>query len=349
MLLAELDAYLKEDPERTIGTWRDQGGATMTSRNGALFGTNTERGMMAALGLWREIKYGDAPKAKNFTRNLIALSIRATIDVWAARLLDRVAGKPRIPVEAEGAVSGEHISEKELWKKFGPENLSATPTLGDLPVKGQFAFGQEVFDDVAARMRDPASWVGSGLSAETIAKFANVTAADVQATNWFVEKEIWTENNWTNDEGSGGSFMFEIKQMMGARFQAGISQQISGVPGVEDYLPQNPEQARFATELRGRPFEDDARCHRAPGDGQPGNVHGSEASARLDTEWVHGPGMEPNDVIRQVLYHAWSKDQAATHISRVITDPEEDVSENARPGIEVMFKADVELEDHQRR
>jgi hypothetical protein len=341
-LFSELDAYLKADPAHTIGTWRKQGGATMTSRNGALFGTNTERGMSAALGLWREIKFGDKPKAKNFTRNLIALSIRATIDVWAARLLDRVAGKPRIPVDAEGAVSGEHISEKELWKKFGPENLSASTDLGNLPIKGQFAFGQEVFEDVAARMRDPASWVGSGLSAETIARFSNVTAADVQATNWFVEKEIWTENNWTNDEGSGGSFMFEINQMLGARFQIGLAQQISEVPGVENFLPQNPEQARFAQEVRDdlSKLMPDAIALRVMD--SLGMFQG-KGERTLDTEWVHGPGMEPNDVIRAVLYHAWSKDQAATHISRVITNPEEDISENARPGIEVMFKADVDL------
>ena len=439
-LFKELDAYLKADPANTIGTWRDLGKPTLTARSGALFGTNTERGMSAALGLWREIRLGDKPKAKNFTRNLIALSIKATIDVWAARLLDRVAHKPRIPVDAEGAVSGEHVSafvQDKLSKKRGDvvvtvdiakldaawerdsrvgeggtgqigtryqdfgtwltrgeiiempqlatgrypgqvafvngrhrfawlrdqgrktidvsvpadqeadfrDRFAADPkdVSAELPVKGQFAFGQEVFAQVAAMMRDPATWVGSGISQDVIDKFKDVTPADVQATNWFLEKNLWTKRNWTNEEGSGGSFMHEIEQMIGTRFQVGMAQAISDRPGVVDFKPQDADQARFAADVhadlaRVMPEVISLRSLDSLG------MFMNKGERSLDTEFTHGPSLEPNELMRVVLYHAWAKDQEFAHISRVIDNPEEDVSENARPGIEVYFKVPVGLE-----
>lgn len=313
-LFERLDTFLKAGG--TMKEWRAQGGEVMTSRNGALFGVNTDRGMEAALNLWREIKAGDSPKAKNFTRNLIGLSIKATIDVWAARLLNRVAGKPRIPVGPEGAVEGEHVSEEE--------------------VKGQFAFGQEVFAHVTEMMRDPETWKDTGIDA---AQFANVTPADVQAMNWFVEKEIWTEKNWTNEEGAGGSFMEEIGKIQSNRFVVGLSQQIER-PGHEAFKPQNPEQARFANEL----LQDlrtkylnmiSLRAMDSIG------MFMSDLERAIDLEMVHGADMDPNDLIRTVLYHAWSKDQQATYISRVLDPHEEDQNENARPGLEVYFKEEV--------
>ena len=331
----ELDAYLKADPAHTIKTWRDQGGAVIRARSGALMGTNTDLGMTAALGLWREVKFGDAPKAKNFTRNLIGLSIKATIDVWAARLLDRVGGKPRIPVDAETGVKGSHIvSERQLWKEFGPEYL------GELPVKGQFAFGQGVFEDVAAMMRDPATWAETGIPQEIVDAFANVTPADVQATNWFVEKRIWTKNNWTNEEGAGGSFIHEIENLVGSRFQVGLSQAIGNRPGYADFIPTDPEQERFTAEVR------QDLINRLP-DVIAMRVKDSlgmfmdTRERSTDLELTHGPGMEPNDLMRTVLYHAWSKEQQSTHISRVM-DPWEEDRSNARPGLEIYFKEAME-------
>lgn len=336
-LLSEIDAYLKASPEHTMKTWRDKGGATMRARSGALFGTNTDLGHYAALGMWRAVQAGDAPKAKNFTRNLIALSYRATIDVWAARLLDRVAGKPRIPTEAEGAVAGHHMTSSQLKKAFG-DNVPL-----DIPIVGQFAFGQEVFEQVAAHMRDPATWANSGLPADVVAAFANVTAADVQATNWFVEKEIWTDNNWTNEEGSGGSFIHEIENMVGSRFQVGLSQQVTGRDYREDFLPQDPEQAEFAKAVRASLAKamPDVISMRAMDTLGVFKDYPPERS--LDIELTHGPGMEPNDLMRVVLQHAAEKDQESTFISRVM-DPWEPM-ENARPGIEVMFREGIGM-DH---
>ena len=335
-VLRELDAYMKADPSHTIESWRKQGGATMKAKSGNLFGTNTNLGHLAALGLWREIRAGDAPKAKNFTRNLIGLSIRATIDVWAARLLDRVAGKPRIPVDGEGAVQGRHLTEAQVKKRFGEE----VPDY--IPVEGQFAFGQEVFERVAEMMRDPATWTDSGLSQKIVDAFKVVTPSDVQAMNWFVEKEIWAERGWTNEEGSGGSFMHEIEQHLGTRFQVGLSQAVSGRAGFADFLPQDPDQARFISEIHDDLMRSMPEVLALRIMDSLGMFKGS-GERSLDLEFTTAPGMEPNDIMRAFLYHAWSKDQEATHISRVLEPWEQADPNTHRPGVEIYLKAGSDI------
>jgi hypothetical protein len=191
-------------------------------------------------------------------------------------------------------------------------------------------------------MRDSKTFEGiEEITPEIIAMFANATPADVQAMNWFVEKEIWTEKNWTNEEGAGGSFMHEIEQLLTTRFQVGMAQAISGRPGYEDFNPQDADQARFAQEVhddlaKTMPEVIALRVMDSLG------MYKMSRERTLDTELVHGPGMEPNDLIRTVLYHAWSKDQEAAHISRIMDNPDEE-GENARPGIEVMFKTEVDM------
>ena len=332
-LLRDLDVYMKADPAHTIDSWRKVDPRVMTARSGALFGVNTNNGMMAALGLWREIRAGDAPKAKNFTRNLIALSVRATIDVWAARLLDRVAGKPRIPVDAEGAVAGRHLTPAEVRKRYG-ENV---PEL--IPVEGQFKFGQEIFAQVAYMMRDPVTWQGTGLSQKIVDAFKEVTPADVQAMNWFVEKEIWTERNWTNDAGAGGSFMHEIEQQFGTRFQVGLTQQVG------DVWPQDPEQAKFIADVHAdlTAIMPEALALRVM---DSIGMYKGDRERSLDLELTHGPGLEPNDLMRVILTHASAKKQKNAHVSRVKEEWEEK-DKNDRPGIEIYLKkgGDISLLD----
>ena len=36
--------------------------------------------------------------------------------------------------------------------------------------------------------------------------FEDTQSIDLQAVDWFLEKENWTENNWTTVSGEGGSF-----------------------------------------------------------------------------------------------------------------------------------------------
>mgnify|MGYP003335070152 FL=1 len=94
---------------------------------GKLYGFNGKNAVRAMLNLWRVVRDpnadigigGTAPKALNFSGNLIGFRERATIDVWAARLLQRLAGKLRIPSMAEGSVSGKMLSTGETTLTFG--------------------------------------------------------------------------------------------------------------------------------------------------------------------------------------------------------------------------------------
>lgn len=176
---AELSA-LREMPEELIPL----------KESGAKYGFNGKNAVRAMIDLWRVVRDpnadigigGTAPKALNFSGNLIGFREKATIDVWAARLLQRLAGKLRIPSMAEASVSGKMLSTGETTQTFG--------------------FGQEVFNKAVKEIRaDPA------MSQDKLLKTVNDD--DLQAIVWFLEKEVWTKNDWTSAAGEGGSFEFE--------------------------------------------------------------------------------------------------------------------------------------------
>lgn len=143
-----------------------------------LFNANTPATMMAFLDKFRERKAGDSPKTPNFTGNLIGYSDKATIDLWAARFLRRMAGMKPVPTASESGVSGSYL---------------AAPLKTGIQTGGEFGFGQQAFQNAAKELRkDP--------------RFAGLGDDDLQAIVWFLEKEHWTKNDWTNKTGEGGSF-----------------------------------------------------------------------------------------------------------------------------------------------
>jgi hypothetical protein len=170
--------------------------------SGKKYGFNGQNVVRAMIDLWRVVKNADpdigrggtAPKALNFSGNLIGFRSRATIDVWAARNLQRNAGKPRIASMAETGVSGSML------------------TSGDATL--QFGFGQDVFTQAV-------SWVRADLDMSESDVLAKINDDDLQALVWFVEKEIWTRNNWTSAAGEGGSFEFEA-DLAGIKDQARV-------------------------------------------------------------------------------------------------------------------------------
>jgi len=158
--------------------------------NGKKYGFNGGNVVRAMVGLWRTVREqntllgtgAQAPKALNFSGNLIGFRSRATIDVWAARMLQRLAALLRIPSMAETGVAGD--------------------MLPDGSTTGQFGFGQDVFAEAAQRIRnDP--------ELNQNAQLAQLNDDDLQALVWFIEKELWTINNWTSVAGEGGSFELE--------------------------------------------------------------------------------------------------------------------------------------------
>jgi hypothetical protein len=171
--------------------------------SGKKYGFNGQNGVRALLDLFRVVKDPNAdigigttaPKAITFSGNLIGFKDRATIDVWAARLLQRLAEKIRVPSMAETGVSGAMLP-------------GGTTT-------GQFGMGQDVFRKAVDLIRkDPE------LSKLDVLK--NISDDDLQALIWFKEKELWTKKNWTSAAGEGGSFEFEA-DLAGIRDQAEVN------------------------------------------------------------------------------------------------------------------------------
>jgi hypothetical protein len=187
--IKEMQEYL--DKRKALSEARELPEDLMPKKeSGAKYGFNGKNVVRAMLDMWRTIKDADpdvgrggtAPKALNFSGNLIGFRGKATIDVWAARLLQRLAGKRRIPSMAEATVSGEMLSDASTTKQFG--------------------FGQAAFDHAVDVIR------GDGEMKQDNA-LATINADDLQAVVWFIEKEVWTVNNWTSVAGEGGSFELE--------------------------------------------------------------------------------------------------------------------------------------------
>jgi len=193
---------------KTLGELDDAGTFDLIKSDaGKLFNTNSPATMGALVDIFRAIKSGDSPKTPNFTGNLIGLTNEATIDVWAARMLRRLADLPRIPPPAEKGVGGAHMKGSTL---FEPQ------------VSGEFGFGQDVFREAADEINK------SGIIKNIAPQIGDLGPDDLQAVAWFIEKEKWTNNSWTTKAGEGGSLDYEMS-LAGAADQAKISDLRKGI------------------------------------------------------------------------------------------------------------------------
>lgn len=160
--------------------------------NGMKFGQNGKNAMMAMLGMLDDIKPGMAPKMRNYAKNIAGKSNRATIDVWAARTIQRLmhdetpAPMYARPIPEFNVVGGEHIKPGSMktgeWKgqHYRPEITNA------------YGVGLDVFERAAARMDMPPN--------------------DLQALMWFGEKELWERARWSPaDQAANLSDLFARK------------------------------------------------------------------------------------------------------------------------------------------
>ena len=304
-LYAKFDAYISEDPKnRTASTWRDAGGELpLKLKNKAKFGTNGPNAMMAGLDLWRAVQSGTAPKARNFGLNLIGQSLRATIDRWAGRYLQRMhAPTWRLPPMIEGDVKGEHMPG---------ENVEL--------VSGDFGMGQDVFGDVATRLQE------SG-----IPEFKNVTAADLQAILWFAEKEIWEMRKWTQIMGAGSSMNALAQATAAQRYEAGI------MPG-----KVSSKDKQLMGETIGLRDKINGESHVLGAKMVPSaNIHNGVEGKTFDGEWITHPEYDPENTIGHVAEAAARLGKDGAHISRVIVNPYE-VNDNVTPGLHIFFRGRV--------
>lgn len=158
----------------------------VTNAAGSLFNANSPAATKALFDMFR-VATG-APKTPNFTGNLIGYTNAATIDVWAARHLRRLAGLDRLPPPVEKGVVGKHLKGS---------------TLEQPNISGEFGFGQRVLADAADEINK------QGIIRSVAPNLQDMNPDDLQAVAWFIEKEKWTNNGWTNKAGEGGSFEFE--------------------------------------------------------------------------------------------------------------------------------------------
>jgi len=327
-----------------------------TKETGKKYGFNGRNVARAMVDLWRVVRDADpdvkrggtAPKAVNFSGNLIGFRERATIDVWAARMLQRLSGGLRVPSMAEVGVSGEMRAD-------GATTL-------------QFGFGQDVFSDAVKRIRkDP--------ELKTNDTLAKINDDDLQAVVWFVEKEIWTANNWTSAAGEGGSFELEaslsgsaeqerIKELRRIidsskskpdakakaraelaklertvdRFVGGLSTQMSMDTQGIDFVPQDSDMARLSNEVTTAIYEDDSATAvlASKALATEGRYGGIERS--LDLEVVAREGYKPAALWKKMLEIADRAKQDSTFLSRVLRDDEEVDMLRHRPGVEIYFR-----------
>ena len=334
--------------------------------NGAKYGFNGVNAMKAVVDLWRVIKEADpdikrggqAPKALNFSGNLIGFRERATIDVWAARMLNRLAGAERVPVPAESGVAGE--------------------MLPDGSTKGQFRAGQDAFTAAKDLIRahdemgqDP-----------TLSK---INDDDLQALVWFIEKEHWTKNNWTSAAGEGGSFeleanlagtkdqqkVSELRSLINStstspeakvkaqsdldalhrtmdRFTGGLSiQQSAGTQG-QDFVPNDGAQAIVQQRLKNAIYsaDPDAIVMGSKVMSTQGRYMG-EGERSIDLEVTSREGYDPTNLHLEMLKLAQENNQQSMFFSRVLRAEEGPDSTRHRPGIEVYFKNKGSMEELQ--
>ena len=269
--------------------------------NGKKFNANSQKVLHALYGNWLSQTVG--PKTPNFAGNLTGRTLRATIDVWAARNLRRLlyddgTSQWRLLPEQEKGVDSDYNAKGELT--------------------GDFPFAQNVYDEVSSRV--------------------NMNADDLQALMWFYEKGIWDQNGWTGALGAKkSSFEEEAEKLSLDRYQAGVTAYTheGEYPNREEFTAGVQEKTR--KELRDsigqRPGVEISRVTHTDG------LYGGSVEPSLDVEFSvsrdkDGKPQSIASVIDKLKNIGKEQNQYDTFISQVVDKQHP----NARPMVEVGFK-----------
>jgi hypothetical protein len=273
--------------------------------NEKLYGINSVNAMTALADRWRIFRKGSAPKAKNFSGNLVGYSIRPTIDVWSARNLRRHAGLPQIPSSAEQGVTGQIIDPEKM-----ESNL-------------EFGFGQRVVESATERVNREL-----GL---------NLEPRDMQALQWFIEKDEWSSRGWTNAAGEGGSFETMMDNDPTESLVVGTSraqdQQYQG----RDFIPGPQDQLEVARRVVAEASADpDVVAGKAP---TTLGLYGDEAETAFDIDIVSRRDQVPGDTLDLIAQQAVNDAQDSFFVARRIEPRVGDrFPEKFQVGLEAYFE-----------
>lgn len=164
-ILKGVDKYLASG-----GKWAELPEELIPLRiNGKKYGMNGVNGLKVLKDAFDKLEPKQAPKMRNFAKNLIASGHAATIDVWAGRTAVRLNGDRRLipelnKVEGQIGVPGE--TGRGAWKNVVKPDIT-----------GPYGIASDAFSKAAKEL--------------------NINPDDLQALMWFKEKELWESNGWT--------------------------------------------------------------------------------------------------------------------------------------------------------
>ena len=272
------------------------------------YGINSYNSMIALADRWRVLRAGGAPKAKNFSGNLTGRSEQATIDVWAARNLRKHAGLKPIPSAAEGAVTG-NITDVDNFRN-----------------SLEFGFGQDVIADATAKINQQ---LGTQLEPR-----------DVQALQWFAEKDHWTKKGWTSPQGEGGSFETMMDADPVESLFLGISREQSEKFQGKDFVPTAEESKNTAQKIIAAGADDpDVRAVK----GMPTlGKYMDDPETAMDIDVVSREDMLPTGILENAARQAVADQQDSFFVARRIPDSVASQNlESFNVGTEIYFKDGV--------
>ena len=174
-----------------------------------------------------------------------------------------------------------------------------------------FFFGQKVYDEVGKRM--------------------GIATDDLQALQWFNEKDIWEANSWTDKTGAEkSSFDKEAGKLNVDRYQVGLTTYRD--KNSFDPKVQRAELFAFRDSVRAQEGLEAARVTESQG------LYGKDVEPAFDAEFSvsrkgeASPSIEP--IVRKAIATASQYGQMDVMISAVV----DEAHPNARPMVEVGFK-----------
>lgn len=246
-------------------------------------------------------------KTSAFAENLSAEDAPATIDVWASRTLRRLL----------------YAGETDRWRILPASEKSVS--------KDDFQFAQQAMAEAGKRL--------------------NLPPEDVQSVLWFAEKDLWEKNGWTRGTGAEkSSFQREFSKQLG-------QEQPGDLAGVA--TPQEPIRMQAGVTDFTTPEKFSGAAHTKEGAqirSFIGKLPGLMASRVKDTLGLYGTP-EPSWDIEFTVKEPRSANQAEkffyekgkqhgqtdTMAVRIVDEQHP----NARPGVEVLFKRPMTLEEVQ--